>query len=151
MRITASFAMCLLLAGLANADGTTPDPETWYRDSYAPLWADKPGTQVEKMLAHYAEVVETHGAEGEISRDNKVDWLKAPIEQWLAEGWLKAELKALQTDRLNDSTVVFKASWLDSYAGGETELSCGWYLADYIDGSWMFTVYADIDCAAHGL
>lgn len=136
---------------LATAVAAAPDPEAWYRDGYAPLWADKPATQVDKMLGYYAETVETHTAEGEISRDNKVAWLKEPMKEWLAEGWLKAELTGLKTDRVNDSTAVFKASWLDSYEGGATEVSCGWYLADYMDGRWQFTVYADIDCAEHGL
>ena len=144
-------ALCLAMAAATHAGPTPEDPEAWYRSGYAPLWADQPGDNIDAMLGYYADTVETHGADGSISRDNKVAWLSAPMKEWLADGWLKAELKNLKTDRLNDTTVVFKASWLDSYAGGETELSCGWYLADYVDGGWQFTAYADIDCKAQGL
>lgn len=151
MKSIIALTLSLFLASSASAETSVPDPETWYRDGYAPLWANKPATQVDKMLTYYADTVETHSADGEISRDNKVAWLQAPIEQWLAEGWLQAEMQALKVDRLNASTTVFKARWLDSYKGGATELSCGWYLADFMDGRWQFTTYVDIDCAAHGL
>ena len=127
------------------------DPEAWYRDNYAPLWADSPGKNVDAILAYYASKVRTHEAEGAITVADRDSWLREPMKEWLAEGWLKAEMQKLTIDRLNPTTAAFKASWLDHYAGGETEVSCGWYLADMIDGRWRFTAYADIDCAAHDL
>lgn len=140
-----------LLSATAHGQGPT-DPEAWYKDNYAPLWANNPGKNVDAILSYYASDVTTHESEGAITVSDSDSWLREPMQEWLAEeGWLKAELQQLTVDRLNASTVVFKASWLDHYEGNETEVSCGWYLADMIDGRWQFTAYADIDCAAHGL
>ncbi|MEP5764942.1 MAG: hypothetical protein ABJ308_10115 [Halieaceae bacterium] len=145
-------ALCaLVFSSQSLAGAPASDPEAWYRGGYAVLWADKPGQQVEAMLNHYYDTVETHSADGSISRDAKRDWLVPSLKQWLAEGWVSAELKQLKVDRINASTTSFKASWIDHYKETPDEISCGWYLADMIDGRWQFTAYADLDCAAHGL
>ncbi len=125
-------------------------PEAWYRDDYAPLWAEKPGEKIDAILDHYADTVTTHEADGAVTVSDHDSWLREPMYEWLSDGWLKAELQKLTVDQLNASTVAFKASWLDSYEGGATEVSCGWYLADLKEGRWQFTAYADIDCSAHG-
>jgi len=147
--LTAIFTLVFSLQTLA--DDPVADPETWYREGYAVLWADNPGAQMEAMLGYYHDTVETHSDDGLISRDSKRDWLVPSLEQWLAEGWVSAELKELKTDQINATTASFKASWIDRYEATPEEISCGWYLADRIKGQWQFTAYADLDCAAHGL
>ena len=145
--------LLLIIAVLAPpvSSAATPDPDKWYRAGYAPLWADKPGDNIGRILGYYADEVETRSADGSITRTEKGKWLKAPMEGWLAEGWLRATLIRLETDRINDTTASFKAAWRDEYKDSPDEISCGWYLADVVDGRWRFTVYADLDCEAHGL
>ena len=147
-------SLCLLAVSwfsvCASADDVTADPESWYRDAYAPLWADDPAGNAERMLEFYADTVDTHSADGQITRTDKATWLREPMREWLADGWLTSELQGLQADRINATTASFKASWLDRYEEEYEELACGWYLADLLDGAWKFTAYADIDCDAHG-
>lgn len=123
-----------------------PDPAAWYQESYAPLWSDTPAQDVDKILAHYAREIVTHEGDGTISRDDRQSWLAEPMAEWVAEGWLRAEMTALQTQRINATTAAFVATWKDYYDGGETEVSCGWYLADYMEEGWLITEYADTDC-----
>ncbi|MFT7287748.1 MAG: hypothetical protein ACI87W_001863, partial [Halieaceae bacterium] len=40
----------------------------------------------------------------------------------------------------------FVAQWKDHYRSDDTEVSCGWYLADLTDGQWIITAYADTQC-----
>ena len=137
------------LSPCASADAAIPDPETWYRDAYSPLWVKEPASKIDQLLAHYAATVETHSADGQVTRTDKARWLQGPMQEWLADGWLSSELQGLRPDLINATTVSFKASWLDTYEESYEELACGWYLADFQDGAWKFTAYADIDCEAH--
>ena len=127
------------------------DAEQWYVEDYASLWQGSPGDNIEAMLTHYASEVVTHEADGRITVSPKRDWLVAPMKAWLAEGWTESELKTVATDRINASTASFKATWIDRYSNAPEDVSCGWYLADLIDGRWQFTAYADLDCAVHDL
>ena len=148
MRFTLSLPITLLLSATAfSAHAEIPDPEAWYRTSYAPLWnAEKPAEEIDAILAHYAQEIVTHSNDGDVSRDAQQEWLAEPMAEWVAEGWLRAELTDLETRPINDSTASFVATWTDRYADGSTEVSCGWYLADYLDGSWIITEYADTSC-----
>lgn len=132
------------------ADEMIPDPEAWYRDSYAVLWADAPWDQPEALMAHSADQVVIHdAAEGLVVVGN--DWLLQPLQGWRDEGWLNSELSALEMDRINDQLATFKVRWQDNNDDDTIEFSCSWYQADYLDGAWKLTGYADMDCAAHGL
>lgn len=148
MRFLACLGALLFLATAVGAETSPGDPERWFRDGYAPLWSDRPGDQLDAMLTYYATEIVSHRATGEITTDASAEWLGPSVETWLAEGWLRSELVGLETDRLNESTVVFKARWADVYGNDPTDYSCGWYLADFIDGAWRFTAYADLDCSA---
>lgn len=138
------------VSAMASAD-PIPDAGKWYREAYAPLWAENPAQHIEALLGFYAETVETHAAEGGVSREDRRAWLATPMVEWAAEGWVRSELTALQVDQLNAATASFKASWMDYYQSAEPEKTCGWYLANWMDGRWQFTTYTDIDCAQHGL
>lgn len=135
-----------LVSSAALADSGPRDPDAWYRTSYAPLWGATPAEDMERILAHYAQEVVTHEADGAVLREDKVSWLAEPMQTWVAEGWLRAELTALVTQSINSSTASFVATWTDHYDDGSTEVSCGWYLADWIDGGWIITEYADTNC-----
>lgn len=138
----------LLLAtstALANAEGMK-DPESWYRNDYAVLWADNPAKNIDKLRTFYADVILTHESSGEVSSEPQQAWLVEPMQAWVAEGWQKAVLVDLQVHPINASTVAFTARWTDYYDGGATEASCGWYLADAMSGEWVFTEYADTVC-----
>ncbi len=110
-------SICMLALSLfsvcASADDAVADPESWYRDAYAPLWAQDPGSNVEKMLVFYADTIETHSPDGQITRTDRATWLNEPMGEWLADGWLGSELQGLEADRINGTTIRFKASWLD--------------------------------------
>ncbi len=129
-----------------SVSATETAPNDWFENEYAPLWADAPGDNIEKMLSYYEEEIISFEADGSISRDNRNDWLATPMREWLAEGWIGAELTALKTEQVNATTATFTARWLDQYESGEQETSCGWYLAHWTDGRWRFAAYADADC-----
>ena len=76
------FAVCV------SADDPVADPESWYRDAYAPLWAQDPGGNADKMLVFYADTIETHSPDGQITRTDRATWLNEPMGEWLADGWL---------------------------------------------------------------
>jgi len=146
--LATTLALGLLLAQPAYAEH---DPVSWYVKDYAALWAGTPGEDIDKILSHYAEMVTTHNADGSIDITPREAWLKEPMAEWLAEGWMTATLQTVETDQLNEGTAVFKAKWLDKYEDGSEEYSCGWYLANHLGGRWQFTGYTDIDCEAHSL
>lgn len=132
------------------AEEAIPDPEAWYRDSYAVLWADAPWDQPEALKAHSGDRVVIHRADGGLDVLGN-DWLLQNLQMWRDEGWLNSELSALETERIHDTLATFKVRWQDNNEGGVVEFSCSWYQADYLDGAWKLTGYADMDCAAHGL
>ena len=132
------------------ADNSIPDPEAWYSQGYGPLWSGRPAEHIEQILTYYADEVETRSVDGQIRRKDKQTWLATPMAEWAKQGWTSSDLSGLKTDRINATTAVFKSSWLDHYSNAPDETSCGWYLADFLDGRWQFTVYAEIDCAEHG-
>ena len=132
-------------AGLAKAD-SVPDAESWYRNSYAPLWNAYPLANVETILEHFAEEVITHTPDGEIQRDSSRSWLVKPMQGWVEQGWLNSELTRLDVQPINQTTVSFFAIWRDYYGKEVSELSCGWYLVDLIKSEWKITEYADRPC-----
>lgn len=141
------WTVCLPVLG----ESYSTDPETWYVKDYAALWEDKPGGNIDAMLTHYNDVVVEHSSDGTVTTTAAREWLGAPMQEWLADGWLNASLVTVQTDRINATTASFKARWLDRYVNAEEEASCGWYLADLRNDRWTFTAYADIECTEHEL
>jgi hypothetical protein len=142
----AVLVMASLLLSVPIHAETLKDAEQWYRTSYAVLWSDSPADHIDAILRHYAPTIVTHAEAGELRTDSRDAWLKAPMSEWLADGWQSAELIHLDTTVINESTATFMARWRDVYVDGMTEESCGWYLADRIDEQWMITAYADSVC-----
>ena len=150
-RSLALFTGAVLATLLASASRADHDPETWYTQEYAVLWANTPYQDVDKILNHYAKKVTTHNEDGSVDIESRESWLKEPMASWKEEGWLSATLQTVKTDSLNAGTAVFKAKWLDAYEDGSEEISCGWYLANHQGGRWQFSGYTDIDCSSHEL
>lgn len=152
LMMTAVSTATVSMAAAAEENGELIDPEVWYADQYAPLWANEPGKNIDALLGFYTDHVRTHETSGAITVIEKARWLKEPMEGWLEnDGWLTATLLEVQTTRINKTTASFKASWLDRYKTYPAEVSCGWYLADWLAGQWTFTAYADIECRMHQL
>lgn len=149
------FAACAgliaLLTASAWAETMIPDPKGWYQNQYAPLWEEEPWNKLDQIWGYYNETIISHDGDGPLAAASAREWLLPDMQQWQADGWLGSTLAELRTDRLNESTVSFKAKWHDFYDGGHEEFSCGWYLADLRNNSWIITQHANIDCAAHEL
>lgn len=143
--LTGLVMVSLLLSGAIRAE-IIKDAEQWYRSSYAVLWSDSPADNIDAILRHYAPRIVTHAEAGEVRTDARDAWLRAPMSEWLADGWQSAELIHLDTTVVNESTATFMARWRDVYVDGTIEESCGWYLADRFDEQWMITAYADSVC-----
>ena len=141
----AAILMALALSVSTHA-GDPGSADDWFQSSYGPLWADAPFDNVEAILDHYSAEIVTHSSNGAIHRTPRREWLMAPMEAWQAEGWLRAKLTGAQTTTVNATTASIMTTWEDYYAGGGTEVSCGWYLVDKVDDQWQITTYADTPC-----
>ena len=140
-----SFALLFASQALAS-----PDPEKWFVEDYGSLWLEEPWTKVEEIYSHYTEtVVSRSPGESPVTMRTR-EWMGPSFDVWRAEGWVSSEVVDIETDRLNETVVVFKTRWRDDLEDGSVEYSCGWYLADLIDGQWKNSQYATIDCAEHG-
>lgn len=138
-----------LLALPAFADTSAIDD--WYQNSYAPLWKEAPWDKLEEAMAYYDETLFLHPPDDEITAVDSREWLAGSLAGWKSDGWLGSAVAEYRSDLLNPSTVMFKVKWRDWYADGSEEFSCGWYVADLDGESWVFTQYAEIDCAEHDL
>jgi hypothetical protein len=143
--------LSLTISTLSAAEkGQVPDPEKWYLESYGAMWSSEPWNNGDQTLNFYAANIQEHEPGGGIVSYDSVSWMEGLLAMWKDEGWLGSEVGALRVTRINESTVSFMARWDDRNKGADDEISCGWYLADLMDGQWKFTQYANIDCAEHG-
>ena len=143
----ASLMMILLSAvSVTTHAGDGGSADSWFQNSYGPLWADAPFDNVDAILDHYSAEIVTHSSDGAIHRTPRREWLMAPMDSWQAEGWLRAELTDAQTTVINATTASVMTTWKDYYADNNTEVSCGWYLVDNVDGQWQISTYADTPC-----
>ena len=147
---TALLIICLAIVPMAQAQQEIPDPELWYRNDYAVIWANAPWEQHDALISHSADQVMAHSLDDGITMLGK-DWLTLSLQGWRDEGWLNSELADLKVDRLNETLATFKAMWRDNMVDNGVEYGCAWYQADYLEGAWKLSGYADIDCQAHGL
>ena len=135
----------LALAAISHA-AEVPDPGAWYMDEYAPLWRDLDDSTAASVTAFYLPSVQVHLESGAVINADPGPWLADMIATWRAEGWVGSDLSDLKIERIKPTTAAFTTRWFDRYADGSEEYSCGWYLADFADGQWMFSAYADQVC-----
>ena len=140
-------AMCAAPAQ-AQEEPAMPSAEDWYKADYAALYGDKPWEKLDELLSHFATTIHDHDYKEQYDAR---EWLSSGVEEWKVDGWIRSDLSALDVDLLNPTTASFKAKWRDYYTGGNISHECSWYLADVIDGKWLITEYATIDCSKHGL
>jgi len=141
----------LPVAMSAQADTATQAVDDWYLQQYTPLWKENAWDKLEEATAYYDETLYLHPTDGAITPVDSREWLAKSLEGWKSDGWLGSDVAEYRSDKLNPTTVAFKAKWRDWYADGREEFSCGWYVADLEDDVWVFTQYAEIDCAEHDL
>jgi hypothetical protein len=148
----------ILIAGLllvpfvsAYSDDATMTAFDTYKNHYGPVWEENAWDKIDEAVSYYDDILYVHSTDGSVLSVNVPEWMVELIEGWKADGWVGSSVADLQADQLNETTVSFKSKWLDWYEDGTKEYSCAWYLADLKDGRWVFTNYADIDCAEHDL
>ena len=78
--------------------------DSWFQNSYGPLWADAPFDNIDAILDHYSAEIVTHSSDGAIHRTPRREWLMVPMDSWQAEGWLRAEPTDAQTTNVNATT-----------------------------------------------
>ena len=84
--------------------------------------------------------------------DNKAAWKDRGVEyaaQVVAWGLSDEPIQLVELGRppCSETTAVFDITWLDRNDDGSTELSCGWYFADKVDGKWLLSQYISMECA----
>ena len=141
----------LLFAMSVQADTTTEAVDDWYLTQYTPLWKENAWDKLEEATVYYDETLYLHPPDGPITPVDSREWLAKSLEGWKADGWLGSDVAEYRSDRLNPTTVAFKARWRDWYAVCSEDFSCGCYLADLKGDRWVFTQYGEIDCAEHDL
>lgn len=134
-----------LFALPASAD-TAEDLDKWFRDGYAAVYEKDSWDHGEEFRQYFADVIVVRSNNG-VSESNANSFVIDSLEGWRADGWLGTDVAALETKLLNASTVVFDVEWQDRNDDGTTENSCGWYLADKIDGKWLLSQYIPMACA----
>lgn len=142
------FAVSTTLLCSASQAAEIPDPDQWFKDEYAALWSKSPWNNRDKILSHYVESFTEHPAGGFQQTYSKQDFIGDEMLTWKKQGWLSSNIAAFQSERINDTTVMFRVMWRDDYKSGEMQISCGWYMADFTGERWLFTQYADFDCPA---
>ena len=140
-----------LVTTIAWAQAAVPDPEDWFRNEYAPLWKADPWSKLSAIDEFYDDSITIHPADGAVSAVPSHTWLAQSIDGWRADGWVSSLLAGFRSDRINPSTVLFITKWQDLYADGHKEFSCGWYVADVVDGRWKFTRYEEVGCEGRDL
>ena len=120
--------------------------EDWYRDSYAPLWEDPTAENMNAAIAHYAEMLNYHAADGSFEVAKNSEWMQSAIDSWAEEAWVSSKMTELKTKKVNDSTYVMISKWQDTYDGADDSFSCGWYLVGKTEVGWRITTFADYAC-----
>ena len=139
-------ALCMLFSGVLFGSENDLGAEQWYRESYAPLWADDPQGNVGAAAAFYAATLTIHSQDGGLSVVNTSEWIRDSVTGWIAEGWLTSDLAGLEAQEINSTTFSFTTRWQDHYRDQDSEYSCGWYLVDRVDGEWKISGYAESEC-----
>ena len=134
-----------LLATHAIAD-TAEDLDKWFRDGYAALYVENAWDHADEFAQYFAEEIADRSDDG-FAMSSVNDFVVDSLDEWRNDGWLGTDVAALETRLLNATTAVFDIKWRDRYEDGSTEISCGWYLADKVDGKWLLSQYITMECA----
>ena len=129
----------------ASAD-TAEDLDKWFRDGYAALYVENAWDHADEFAQYFTDEIAYRSDDG-LSISNIDGFVVDDLDEWRNEGWLGSDVADLDTRLLNATTAVFDIKWLDRNDDGSTELSCGWYFADKVDGKWLLSQYIVMACA----
>ncbi len=129
----------------ASAD-TAEDLDKWFRGGYAALYVEKAWDHADEFAQYFADEIAYRSDDG-LSLTNVNGFVVDSLGEWRSEGWLGTDVANLDARLLNATTAVFDVTWRDRNDDGSTELSCGWYLADKIDGKWLLSQYIAMPCS----
>jgi len=137
--------LLVLIAMQAMAD-TADDLDQWFRDGYAALYVKDAWDRADEFEQYMAEEIVVHSDDGMAVTDVN-GFVIDSLDVWRSQGWLGTDVASLETKKLNATTAVFDVKWLDRNDDGSTEISCGWYVGDKVDGKWLLSQYISMECA----
>ncbi len=145
MKLVWTLFLVSLAAMPASAD-TAEDLDKWFRDGYAALYVENAWDHADEFAQYFTDEIAYRSDDG-LSISNIDGFVVDDLDEWRNEGWLGSDVADLDTRLLNATTAVFDIKWLDRNDDGSTELSCGWYFADKVDGKWLLSQYIVMACA----
>lgn len=128
----------------ASAD-TSEDLDKWFRDGYAALYVENAWDRADEFPQYFGDEIAVRSNDG-IDVTDVNGFVIDSLDGWRSEGWLGTDVAALDTKMLNATTVLFDVRWRDRNDDGSTEDSCGWYVADKVDGNWLLSQYIAMAC-----
>jgi len=134
------------LVAMPAAADTAEELDQWFRDGYAALYVENAWEHADEFAQYFADEIAYRSSDGLLVSDVN-GFVVDSLDEWRREGWLGTDVAALDTRLLNATTAVFDVKWRDRNDDGSTEFSCGWYLADKVDGEWLLSQYIAMDCA----
>jgi len=146
MKKTLWISVLAAIAAMPAAAETAEDLDQWFRDGYAALYVKDAWDRADEFRQYIAPEIAVRSDEGLAVTDVN-GFVIDSLEPWRSEGWLGTDVAALDTSLLNATTAVFDVKWLDRNDDGSTELSCGWYVADKVEGKWLLSQYISMVCA----
>ena len=146
MKQTIGALLFLVLVAMPASAETADELDKWFREGYAALYAENAWDRAEEFAQYFSDEIAVRSDDG-LSVSDVNDFVIDSLDVWRSEGWLGTDVAALSTRLLNESTVLFDVRWLDRNDDGSTEVSCGWYIADKIDGNWLLSQYVSMACA----
>jgi len=138
--------LLVALAAMPASANTADDLDKWFRDGYAALYVENAWDHADEFAQYFADEIADRSDDG-LSVTNVDGFVVDLLDEWRSEGWLGTDVANLDTRLLNSATAVFDITWLDRNDDGSTELLCGWYLADKVDGKWLLSQYIAMECA----
>ena len=144
-KLTWTTILLALTAMPALAD-TAEDLDKWFRDGYAALYVENAWDHGDEFAQYFADEIAYRSEDG-LAVSDVNGFVVDSLDEWRSEGWLGTDVANLETRLLNASTAVFDITWLDRNDDGSTEITCGWYFADKVDGKWLLSQYIAMACA----
>jgi len=124
---------------------TSEDLDKWFRDGYAALYVESAWDHADEFAQYFADEIVVRSDDG-LSATDVNGFVIDSLDGWRSEGWLGTDVANLETSMLNATTAVFDVKWLDRNDDGSTEISCGWYVADMVEGKWLLSQYISMAC-----
>mgnify|MGYP001546182285 CR=1 FL=1 len=138
--------LLIALVALPESADTAEDLDLWFSDGSAALYAENALARADEFAQHFADELVSRSDDGLVEADVN-SFVVDSLEVWRSEGWLGTDVAELDTKLLNATTAVFDVNWRDRNDDGSTEDSCGWYVADKVDGKWLLSQYIAMSCA----